>query len=237
MERVRLGDIAVLYLSPEQLRNSSVSNLLKSREVGCWVFDEAHCLSKWGHDFRPDYLYAGRFIRTLAEEQGVPVPPVSCFTATAKREVVAEILAYFRDGLGITLALYESGVERDNLCFEVQVARGHEKDARVHAILVEHLGQPAPGPGGDAGGKAGAAVVYAATRRRTEDLADRLRRDGWAVDAFHAGLAAPEKKRVQEAFIAGELQVICATNAFGMGVDKEDVRLVIHADIPGSLEN
>ncbi|NEV61592.1 RecQ family ATP-dependent DNA helicase [Thiorhodococcus minor] len=233
MERVRLGDIAILYISPEQLRNRSVADLLASREIGCWVFDEAHCLSKWGHDFRPDYLYAGRFIRTLAERQGAEPPPVACFTATAKPDVIAEILSYFRDELNQPLHLFESGVERDNLAFEVQLAGRHEKDARIHEILVAHLGEPSPEPDPAAGG----AVVYAARRARTEALADRLQRQGWAAEAFHAGLQAPEKKRIQEAFVSGELQVICATNAFGMGVDKEDVRVVIHADIPGSLEN
>jgi ATP-dependent DNA helicase RecQ len=233
MERVRLGDTALLYISPEQLRNRSVAELLASREIGCWVFDEAHCLSKWGHDFRPDYLYAGRFIRTLAERQRQPMPTVACFTATAKRDVTAEILAYFRDELGLTLTLFEGGVERDNLAFEVQLAGRHEKGARIHTILSEHLGAP----GSEPNAEDGAAVVYAARRRRTEELAERLAREGWAVAAFHAGLSAPEKKRVQEAFIAGELQVICATNAFGMGVDKDNVRVVIHAEIPGSLEN
>jgi len=229
LERVRLGDAALLYVSPEQLRNASFRSALETREIGCWVFDEAHCLSKWGHDFRPDYLYAGRFIRELAERQGVPVPPVACFTATAKRDVTAEILAYFREHLGLGLRLFQGGVERDNLAFEVQVARVMEKPARVHAILEGHLAR--------AGERRGGAVVYASTRRRTEELAQYLRAQDWSVDAFHAGLPAPEKRRIQDAFVAGEVQVICATNAFGMGVDKEDVRLVVHLDVPGSLES
>jgi ATP-dependent DNA helicase RecQ len=233
MERVRLGDVAMLYLSPEQLRNRSVADMLASREIGCWVFDEAHCFSKWGHDFRPDYLYAGRFIRTLAARQQAPVPPVACFTATAKQDVTAEILAHFRDELGLELVLFEGGVERDNLAFEVQLVGRHEKDARIHAILAAHLGGPAARPG-DIGGTA---IVYASRRKRTEELAEALQREGWAVAAFHAGLDAPLKKRTQDAFVAGELNVICATNAFGMGVDKENVRLVIHADVPASLEN
>ncbi len=229
MERVRLGDVAILYLSPEQLRNRSVADVLASREIGCWVFDEAHCLSKWGHDFRPDYLYASRFIRTLAERQRAPIPPVTCVTATAKQDVTDEIIGHFRDELGFDLDLFEGGVERDNLAFEVQLARKHEKDARIQAILAEHLGSPTE--------PAGSAIVYAARRQRTEELSEMLQRAGWAAEHFHAGLEAPDKKRVQEDFTRGELAVICATNAFGMGVDKEDVRLVIHADIPASLEN
>jgi ATP-dependent DNA helicase RecQ len=208
MERVRLGDVAVLYISPEQLRNRSVAAMLASREIGCWVFDEAHCLSKWGHDFRPDYLYAGRFIRTLAERQQAPVPPVACFTATAKQDVTAEILAYFRDELGLGLTLYQSGVERDNLSFEVQLAGRHEKDTRIHAILLEHLYPGADRPQPEPPPDAGAAVVYAATRKRVEALAERLQREGWAVEHFHAGVSAPEKRRIQEAFVAGELPVI-----------------------------
>ena len=85
-ERIRLGDTAILYISPEQLRSVGVRNVLKQREIGAWVFDEAHCLSKWGHDFRPDYLYAARFIREFAKEQDQPVPPIACFTATAKKK-------------------------------------------------------------------------------------------------------------------------------------------------------
>lgn len=225
LERVRLGDVALLYVSPEQLRNASFRKVLETREIGAWVFDEAHCLSKWGHDFRPDYLYASRFIRDLAKTQGVPVPPIACFTATAKTDVIQEIIEHFRNALKVELRLFQGGVERDNLTFEVQLTRKMEKLARLHAVLEAHLTED------------GAAVVYAARRRRTEELAEYLLDQGWRVAAFHAGLPAPEKRRIQDAFVAGELQVICATNAFGMGVDKDNVRLVVHVDIPGSLEN
>ncbi|WP_295384581.1 RecQ family ATP-dependent DNA helicase [uncultured Thiodictyon sp.] len=234
LERVRLGEIAILYCSPEQLRNVSFRRVLESRELGCWVFDEAHCLSKWGHDFRPDYLYAARFIQELAGRQGVPVPPIACFTATAKTDVIAEVLAHFRAGLGLELRLFQGGVGRDNLRFEVQLTRRQEKESRLHAVLAEELGEPSAAP--DRTGQ-GAAVVYGSTRKRVEEVAAFLLRQGWAAAPFHAGLPAPEKRRIQDAFIAGELQVVCATNAFGMGVDKEDVRLVVHVDIPGSLEN
>ena len=118
-DRIRLGDTAILYISPEQLRSVGVRNVLKQREIGSWVFDEAHCLSKWGHDFRPDYLYAARFIREFANEQDQPVPPVGCFTATAKTSVIEEIETHFREELGQELQLYEGGVERQNLSFEL----------------------------------------------------------------------------------------------------------------------
>ncbi|EGV28461.1 ATP-dependent DNA helicase, RecQ family [Thiorhodococcus drewsii AZ1] len=225
LERVRLGDIAILYVSPEQLRNASFRQVLESREIGAWVFDEAHCFSKWGHDFRPDYLYAARFIRELAKRQGVPVPPIACFTATAKTEVIQEIREHFHKELGVELHLFQGWEERPNLDFEVLLTRRQEKEARLQSVLEAHL---------DADG---AAVVYAARRRRVEDLATYLKAQGWRAEGFHAGLQAPEKRRIQDAFVAGELQVICATNAFGMGVDKDNVRLVVHVDIPGSLEN
>jgi len=225
LERVRIGDIAILYVAPEQLRNESFRKTISQREIGCWVFDEAHCLSKWGHDFRPDYLYAGRFIRDLAASQGTQPPPIACFTATAKVEVKEEIIDFFSRELGQALQVFQGSVERENLRFEVQPVNGPEKSVRLHQILSERL--PA----------AGSAVVYAATRQNAEDLARYLELKGWNVEAFHAGLSAPEKRRIQDSFVAGETRIICATNAFGMGIDKDDVRLVIHAQIPGSLEN
>lgn len=224
LRRVRLGDVAVLYVSPEQLRNHSFREAIAQREIGCWVFDEAHCLSKWGHDFRPDYLYAGRFIRELSQEQGVEIPPIACFTATAKRDVKEEIIAYFKAQTGREMSLYEGGVERQNLLFEVQPITGYGKLERVHDLLSERLTE-------------GSAIVFRATRADTEAAAEFLKEKGWKVECFHAGVIPPEKKRIQDAFLAGEAQVICATNAFGMGIDKDDVRLVIHADTPGSLEN
>ena len=225
LEAVRLGDVAILYVSPEQLRNRSFRDAIAQREVGCWVFDEAHCLSKWGHDFRTDYLYAGRFIREFSKEQKVPIPPIACFTATAKKSVREEIVDYFQRELGQELQLFEGGVDRDNLQFEVQTVGKAEKSERIHLLLEERLP------------KEGAAVVYAATRKETENLRDYLIRKEVSAAAFHAGLPVPEKRQIQEGFIAGKIQVICATNAFGMGIDKDNVRLVIHADIPGSLEN
>ncbi len=227
LNAIRLGDIAVLYVSPEQLRNRSFRDAVAYREVGCWVFDEAHCLSKWGHDFRPDYLYAARFIKEFSQQQGTLMPPVQCFTATAKREVKAEILEYFRCELGQELEVFEGGVERNNLHFEVQMVTRAEKFARVHEILCERLSPEKPG----------SAVVYCATQKRAEEMAAHLGQEGLEAEAFHAGLEAPRKKQIQENFISGLTRVICATNAFGMGIDKDDVRLVIHADIPGSLEN
>lgn len=224
---IRMGDIALLYVSPEQLRSRAVRNALRLREIGCWVLDEAHCLSKWGHDFRPDYLYVGRFIRELAKLQDGRIPPVACFTATAKRDVVTEILDYFQRETGQELVHYEGGVERDNLQFNVLTVGQHAKLPRIEDLLRTGLAPEGPG----------AAVVFRATRRDAEDTAAYLKRLGWRVAHFHAGMSVPDKKSVQDAFLADRINVICATNAFGMGIDKDDVRLVIHGDTPSSLEN
>ena len=225
LDRVRLGDAGILIISPEQLRNRSLRRVLDQREIGAWVLDEAHCLSKWGHDFRPDYRYVGRFIREKAG--GEPIPPVLCLTATAKPDVMADIASHFRDELGIELTVFDGGAQRTNLEFVVVPTSGGEKLAHLHQVLESDL--PPDVPGG--------AIVYCATRRQTEEVAEFLQEKGVSADYFHAGLPPESRKSVQQRFIGGELRVIAATNAFGMGIDKPDVRLVVHADIPGSLEN
>ncbi len=227
LERVRLGDIAILYVAPEQLRNRSFRDAISLREIGAWVIDEAHCISKWGHDFRPDYLYTARFIREFSGEQGVPCAPAACFTATAKMDVKREILDFFKQELGQELRLFEAGVERENLHFEVRAIRRPEKYSALHEILAERLSPHL----------AGSAIVYAATRKGAERITQYLKEQGWDCEAFHAGLNPAEKRNIQERFLAGSLQVIAATNAFGMGIDKKDIRLVLHADISGSLES
>jgi ATP-dependent DNA helicase RecQ len=223
LDKVRLGDIGILLVSPEQFRNKGFAEALKHREIGGWVFDEAHCLSKWGHDFRTDYLYVSRFIR---ERYGEDLPPIACFTATAKLEVITDLDTHFRDALGIELRHYVGGHERTNLHFEVIPVRKKEKFPLIHALLERELKDT---PGG--------AVVFAAKRKSAEEIAIFLKDMNWNCAHFHAGLDAGLKKDVQQSFIAGQLRVIVATNAFGMGVDKPDVRVVIHAEIPGSLEN
>ena len=227
LESVRLGDVAILYIAPEQLRSRSVRTVLSQREIGCWVFDEAHCVSAWGHDFRPDYLYAARFIREFSGDFGQPVPPVCCFTATAKSEVIEDITAHFRDELGQELKLFAGGVQRENLSFEVLPVGAAEKLERTFEILSESLREEG----------SGSAIVYAETRARTEEIRDFLRHQGLAAEAFHGGLDAKEKRDIIDTFVAGRTPVICATSAFGMGIDKADVRLVLHFEMPGSLEN
>ena len=225
LEKVRLGDAGILIISPEQLRSVSVRRVLSQREIGGWVLDEAHCLSRWGHDFRPDYRYIGRYIRERSG--GDPVPPVLALTATAKPDVIKEILEYFRKELGIALRVFDGGSQRTNLEFVVVQTSGGEKFSHIHQIIEAELAEDTPG----------GAIVYCARRSQAENIASFLREKGVKAGHFHAGLLPEAKKNVQDSFIGGELRVIVATNAFGMGIDKPDVRLVIHADIPGSLEN
>lgn len=224
-EGVRMGDIGILFVSPEQLRNSSFINCIKQREIGAWIFDEAHCLSKWGHDFRPDYLYSIRFIRELAQQEKCTIPPVQCFTATAKKDVKFEITNILSRELGIRLTSFEGGHERSNLIYEVYPVDAYEKNETILELLRGRYQS------------SGSVVIYCAKRKSTEYLTELLQKEGFPAEAFHAGLAPSEKKIIQDDFINGEVPIICATNAFGMGIDKDDVRLVIHYDIPGSLEN
>ena len=227
LERIRLGDVAILYIAPEQLRSHSVRSVLSQREIGCWVFDEAHCVSKWGHDFRPDYLYAARFIREFAGDFSQPVPSVSCFTATAKSDVIEDITSHFRAELRLELKIFSGGVERENLNFEVEPVGAAEKFERAFHLLSECFKED----------NSGSAIVYAETRGKTEEIRDFLRSQGMDAEAFHGGLDAKEKRDIIDSFVGGRTPVICATNAFGMGIDKPDVRLVLHFEMPGSLEN
>ncbi|PKD41280.1 RecQ family ATP-dependent DNA helicase [Methylomonas sp. Kb3] len=222
LDKLRLGDLGLIFVAPEQFRSSAFAKALLHREVGAWVFDEAHCLSKWGHDFRPDYLYVSRFIK--ARQKDKP-SPVFCFTATAKPDVIEDIVEHFRKRLGYTLACLTGGVSRENLQYEVHAVPAQAKYPEVLRLLEQSLR--------DAGG----AIVFCARQKTVEEMAEFLKQAGLDCGYFHGGMQPEQKRQVQEAFIAGELRVIAATNAFGMGVDKADVRLVIHLDTPGSLEN
>ncbi|MBT7259988.1 MAG: RecQ family ATP-dependent DNA helicase [Desulfobacula sp.] len=225
MDKVRLGDIGILYISPEQLRNFSVAQLIKSRDVGCWVFDEAHCLSKWGHDFRPDYLHVSDFIAHYCKICSRPAL-VGAYTATAKKDVIEEILSHCREKLSIDLESFTASIQRENLSFQVWPVTRNEKYDVIYNCLQESLA-----------GNNGGAIVYCSSRRHTEELSLFLNEKRIHSKAFHAGRNEPDKRNIQDDFIEGKIPVICATNAFGMGIDKKDIRLVIHADIPGSLEN
>ena len=225
LDQVRLGDAGILLIAPEQLRSRSVRKVLEQREIGGWVLDEAHCLSKWGHDFRPDYRYVGRFIREYTKDD--EIPPILCLTATAKPDVKEDIVNYFKDELKIDLTVFPGGAERKNLTYLVQPTAESTKYSQVYDNI----------KGCQEEFKSGGVIVYCATQRRCEEISEYLQDRELKADFFHAGLTPERKKDVQTRFIDGDLDVIAATNAFGMGIDKSDVRLVIHADIPGSLEN
>ncbi|KAB8044565.1 RecQ family ATP-dependent DNA helicase [Janthinobacterium aquaticum] len=221
LERIRLGDIGIVLVSPEQFRSKTFVEAIRLREIAAWVFDEAHCLSKWGHDFRTDYLYVSRFIR----EQFPGQAPIACFTATAKPDVIEDLCEHFQEGLQVKLKTFLGGHERSNLSYAVVPTTGGEKPQRIVELLRDGLRQE------------DAAVVFCATRKSAETIAQIVAQQGVACGCYHGGLSADVRKETQRRFLDGELQVIAATNAFGMGVDKPNVRLVIHAEIPGSLEN
>lgn len=225
LDKTALGDIGVLFVAPEQFRNTSFINAISQRQINGWVFDEAHCLSKWGHDFRPDYLYAVKFIAEHSKNNGT-VAPISCFTATAKPDVLADITNHFREEAGIEFRQFIGDNERDNLFYDVQEISDDLKKQKINELLHRELDH-----------QSGGAVVFVGRRKSAENYSAYLKEQGWACEHFHAGLGNNEKADIQNQFVGGSLRVIVATNAFGMGVDKPDVRLVIHAEITGSLEN
>ena len=224
IDRVESGMASLLYLSPESLRNRTVEHLLMNRQVVRFVIDEAHCFSAWGQDFRVDYLYIGEFIRKLSEKKELKAPiPVSCFTATAKQKVISDIQDYFRRTLGIELERFTTRAERENLRYQVIYLENEErKYAETRRLILT---------------KNCSTIVYASRVRKTRELAARLRRDGIQAEPYNGRMDSADKVRIQNAFLGDEVQVIVATSAFGMGVDKPDVGLVIHYDIADSLEN
>lgn len=226
LDAVSSGQVGLLYVAPEQLRNSTFKKVIAMREIGAWVFDEAHCLSKWGHDFRPDYLYAARFVHEFSDQQQVPAAPIVCVTATAIPEVRVEIVEHFQRELGQRLQEFDGHAPRENLTLRVEVTEAVAKVARLRELVAETLARSLTG----------SVLVYTATRSNAEKTAQLLRQTGIAAEAFHAGLTPTDKKDVQGRFLSGQLRVVCATNAFGMGIDKSDLRLVVHFEIPGSLE-
>ena len=224
IQQVADGTANLLYIAPEMLRSKTIERLLLSRDVARFVIDEAHCFSAWGHDFRVDYLYIGDFIRQLQEKKQQQKPiAVSCFTATAKQKVVSDICDYFRVKLGIELKVFAANAERKNLRYSVLHADTAEEKYNLLRSLI--LGHNCP------------TIVYVSRTKRTRQLADHLLSDGIRALPFNGKMEAAEKVKNQNAFMSGEAQVIVATSAFGMGVDKKDVGLVVHYNISDSLEN
>lgn len=224
MERVESGLATLLYLSPESLRSKTIERILLKRNIARFVIDEAHCFSAWGQDFRVDYLYIGSFIRELQEKKQLSSQiPVSCFTATAKQKVISDIKEYFKDKLNLDLELFSSAATRKNLRYEVLYKETDDEKYAALRWLIEQKNCPT--------------IVYVSRTKRTDELAKKLSADGFQALAFHGKMEKQEKQANQNAFIADEVQVMVATSAFGMGVDKPNVKLVIHYDISDSLEN
>jgi ATP-dependent DNA helicase RecQ len=221
MGRLAAGGFRIAYVSPERLVFPGFRSLLESLKPPLVAVDEAHCISEWGHDFRPEYLEIGALLAELKP------PHVLACTATATPVVRDEIVA--RLGLGADTPQMVRGFARPNLALRAcEVAREIERDARVDALLAEALGGPGAGRG--------AAIVYGPTRRSTEEESLRLRGRGWRAETYHAGLDGPTRQRVQGAFLSGTAEIVVATNAFGMGIDRADVRAVVHLAPPSSIE-
>lgn len=233
IERVLSGDATLLYIAPEMLRSNTIERILMARHVVRFVIDEAHCFSAWGQDFRVDYLYIGKFIKKYQEHKfgkdamernhGRTQIPVSCFTATAKQKVVQDICDYFKSWLGTDLQLFASSASRTNLHYSVIHVDSDGNKYNLLRSLVEKTDCPT--------------IIYVSRTKRTRELAQKLTRDGISALPYNGKMDADEKVHNQEAFMSDKVRIIVATSAFGMGVDKSDVGLVIHYDISDSLEN
>ena len=224
LERVVNGTAALLYISPELLRSRTIEYVLSSRTITRFVIDEAHCFSAWGQDFRVDYLYIAEFMQRLQHKKKLAHPiPVSCFTATAKPKVIEDICVYFKERLNLDLTVFASKVTRKNLHYRVMEQQNDEEKYQSLRELIEEKCCPT--------------IVYVSRTKRVRELVAKLSQDGFDVLGFHGKMDRSEKSRHQEAFLRGEVPIMVATSAFGMGVDKKDVGAVIHYDISDSLEN
>src|SRR5689334_14834278 len=213
LEQIQNEQSDFIFVTPERFTDQEFLTELRDRDVNFVVIDEAHCISEWGHDFRPAYLSLGAAIKTLGS------PPVLALTATATPEVIADIEKQLDLG---KLQVVKTGIYRPNLYLEVKrVTNEREKHEQLIRILNEHEG---------------IGIIYAATVKVVEELTDWLQGFDFQIAKYHGRMKASERKQNQDAFMNGELKAIVATNAFGMGIDKPDIRFVVHYQMPGSLE-
>ncbi len=211
MESASCGELKILYIAPERLSNRDFTEFLESLNVSLLAIDEAHCISEWGHDFRPDYRQLHKLRLRL------PHTPVIALTATATKQVRGDILAQ----LAIPPAqTFVSSFNRDNLHYEVRDKM--QSQDQLITILQDH--------------KDASVIIYCFSRKNTESLAATLRANGFRARPYHAGLTREARIKTQEQFIRDEIPIIVATIAFGMGIDKPDVRLVVHMDLPKTIE-
>ncbi|HEV2765468.1 MAG TPA: RecQ family ATP-dependent DNA helicase, partial [Pyrinomonadaceae bacterium] len=219
----RSNRLRILYASPERLRDPRFRTFLAELPIVQLVIDEAHCISTWGHDFRPDFLEITSLLPAASRV------PIQALTATATTPVRAEIKEALRLGEGgLPLATLVGNFRRDNLVFRVfRPQSGGERDALALSLAAQIVGDAERG---------GSGIIYVATRREAERLAGLLRARNIAAQPYHAGLPTPTRHHIQELFMQGEIQVVVATNAFGMGVDKQEIRFVLHYDHPSSVE-
>ncbi len=218
LERARTGMLRLLYVAPERFASDQFARLLETLPVARFAVDEAHCVSEWGHDFRPDYRRLAEAADRCRRADGRSGrPPVIAFTATATPEVRDDIVTL----LGLQQPeIFVTGFDRPNLLMDVcRVSGAKEKRRRLPGLVGDRR-----------------ALVYAATRKSTDAAAQVLLDAGITAGAYHAGLDDHERTRVQEGFADGRIRVVAATNAFGMGIDRSDIDAVIHLEIPGSLE-
>lgn len=222
-EMVSDGRADLLYLSPESLRSPSIFRLILTRSVGRIVIDEAHCFSSWGQDFRVDYLFIADFIKKIEREKNISQIPVSCFTATAKLQVIKDIKFYFEDRLGLELDEFITNKGRTNLSYEVVNVEEPERKMNYLLRLLQECEKPA--------------IIYASRTKQVENVCALVNEAGFNATFFHGKLDKDTKKANMEAFMNEANEIIVATSAFGMGVDKDNVKSVVHYNISDSLEN